>query len=150
MKFFKCGKCQTQYKIDETKITNSQAVLTCSKCGAKNLIKFGVRLQIISKDEKGLEHKEVITLKDGSNIIGRKSQSASADILLNDEFVSRKHAAVHIEKKDGKIFISIEDLNSSNGTLNKDRKKLNPGKRYPILPGSPYFIGNSTITLFNN
>jgi predicted Zn finger-like uncharacterized protein len=149
MKNFKCGNCKTLYSIDESKIAQSQAVFTCKNCGAKNQIKFGIRIQIQYADKDGKTVKNLFQLKEGVNTIGRKSNKPVADILIDDDFVSRKHVAVYLEKKDNKLFIFLEDLNSSNGTFNAENQRLEPGKKYPMPTGKMYRVGNSSISLFN-
>lgn len=149
MKNFKCGNCKTVYSIDDSKITQSQAVFTCKKCGAKNQIKFGIRIQIQYSDKGGKLIKNLFQLKEGVNTIGRKANTPVADILIEDDYVSRKHVAVYLEKKDNKLFIYLEDLSSSNGTFNADNQRLEAGKKYPMPAGKIYRIGNSNISLFN-
>jgi predicted Zn finger-like uncharacterized protein len=142
MKYFKCGQCQTPYKIDETKIATTQVVVTCTKCGAKNVLRFGPVLVAQSKDKV-----QQFNLKMGTNILGRLSKTPEADLLIDDEYVSRKHAAVNIENRDNKVFISIEDNSSLNGTFNKNKVRLKSGLKYPFLPDDYFIMGLTKLTL---
>ena len=142
MKYFKCGQCQTPYKIDETKITSNQAIVVCNQCSAKNVIRFGPILIAQNKDKI-----QQFNLKVGANSIGRKSKTSESDFLVEDEFVSRKHAVVHIENRDNKIFVSIEDLGSLNGTFNKSKVKLKPGLKYPFSQDDFIIIGLTKLSI---
>jgi len=142
MKYFKCGKCQTPYKIDESKVTTTQLVVTCTNCSSKNIIRFGPILVAQSKEKV-----KQFSLKEGVNTLGRNAKNPVADILIDDEFVSRKHAALQIENRDNKIFISIEDSGSLNGTFNKNKVRLKTGLKYPFLPDDYIIIGLTKLTL---
>ncbi|HCY43691.1 MAG TPA: hypothetical protein DHV48_20550 [Prolixibacteraceae bacterium] len=142
MKYFKCGQCQTPYKIDETKIKTVQIFVTCANCGAKNVLHQGPILVAQSKDKT-----QQFSLKPGANSLGRKSKKPEADILIDDEFVSRKHASIWIENRDNKMFVGLEDQSSLNGTYNKNKVKLKPGLKYPFLPGDYFIVGLTKLTL---
>lgn len=142
MKYFKCGKCQLPYKIDETKLDSTKVLVTCTSCGARNAIQFGPMLVAQSK-----ELRQQFSLKEGVNTIGRKSNTPSADCLIEDQYVSRNHAALHIEHRDNKIFVSIEDRESLNGTFNKNKVKLKKGLKYPFLPDDYIIVGLTKLTL---
>jgi hypothetical protein len=86
-------------------------------------------------------------LKVGINFIGRKSANPSSDFLIDDEFVSRKHAIIHVENRDNKLFISIEDAGSLNGTFNKNKVKFKPGLKYPFLQEDYVIIGLTKLSL---
>lgn len=144
MKYFKCGKCQTPYKIDETKFQAAQITVTCNTCGTKNLIKLGP--QLIARFQDGKVRSFSLNL--GENPIGRKSESSTeAGIFLEDEFVSRNHAVIHLEQKENKIFCTIEDKQSTNGTYNSQKIKLKPGLKYPFLPENYFVIGLTKLTI---
>ena len=49
-------------------------------------------------------------LKEGESVVGR---SKDADILVNDEGISRYHFKIHVKDK----LATLEDLNSTNGTF---------------------------------
>lgn len=145
MKYFKCGQCQATYKIDETKVTSTQAVVVCVECNSKNVIRFGPILVCQSKEKI-----QQFNLKVGQNTIGRKSANPISDFLIEDDFVSRKHAVIHVENHDNKIFISVEDFGSLNGTFNKNKIKFKPGLKYPFLQGDYIIIGLTKLSLKNN
>ena len=86
-------------------------------------------------------------LKEGVNIIGRKSQKPEAEFIIDDEFVSRKHSVIHIENINDKLYAGIEDASSLNGTFNKNKVRLKPKLKYPFLPGDYYIIGLTKLTL---
>ena len=142
MKYFKCGQCQATYKIDETKVNSTKAEVICVECNAKNVIRFGPIL-VCQNKEKILQ----FNLKVGINFIGRKSANPSSDFLIDDEFVSRKHAIIHVENRDNKLFISIEDAGSLNGTFNKNKVKFKPGLKYPFLQEDYIIIGLTKLSL---
>jgi hypothetical protein len=73
--------------------------------------------------------------------------SQDASIQVDDEYVSRKHATLHIEERDGKMYFSVEDLKSTNGTFDKNKKKLKPGLKYPFLPDDYFIIGLTKISI---
>ena len=69
-------------------------------------------------------------------IIGRKAIDPSADIVLNDGFISRRHA--EIVYKDGSYM--IRDLGSTNGTT-LDGKMVNDMKHNLLKPDSVIGLG---------
>jgi hypothetical protein len=142
MKYFKCGNCQKAYKIDETKIQSSIVIVECSSCKAKNSVRFGPVL--VAQSNEGVKQ---FSLKIGENTLGRKSDSAKANFLINDEFVSRNHASVFIEEKDGKLFAFISDNNSLNGTFNQKKARLKSGLKYPLTPKDYYIAGLTKLFL---
>jgi predicted Zn finger-like uncharacterized protein len=145
MKYFKCGNCQSPYKIDETQIRTTQIQIVCPKCSTKNLLHFGPVLVFQSRDKISK-----VNLKEGEQIIGRKtSKSNGAHILVEDEFVSREHVCISIQKKEGKIYFYIQDMGSSNGTFNKHKQRLKTGLRYAFLPDDYFVIGLTKISLQN-
>lgn len=136
MKYFKCGKCSKEYKIDNANIQSNSIVVTCSVCNAKNVVRFGPVLIAQSK-----ESTRQYPLNLGDNSIGRKSESGTSRIQIEDKFVSRNHANITLEEKDKKLFFFITDVNSKNGTHNKAKVKLKPELKYPITLNDYYVIG---------
>jgi len=142
MKYFKCGKCQEPYKVDETKITGLQALITCIKCEAKNVIEMGPILITQSKDANSK-----FRLKMGPNTIGRKAATKNSEIQLDDEYVSKLHATILLENIDNKLFISIIDNGSTNGTFTKTKVKLKTGLKYRFLQDEYFIIGLTKLIL---
>jgi len=142
MKYFKCGNCQTPYKIDETKINNTQINVKCNKCSANNIVRLGPVLVAQKKD--GVQQ---YNLKIGENILGRKSKAPEASIVINDDYVSRKHAVIQLENIDNKLFISFKDLGSLNGSFNKNKIRLKSNLKYPFLSDDYFIIGLTKLTI---
>jgi hypothetical protein len=145
MKYFKCGKCQKSYKIDETRLTNSKITVKCTECGAGNVLRFGAILVVQTKS--GVKQFE---LKMGVNPLGRKSDSSDANIQLEDQFVSRRHAEIHLEERDNKLFVFITDKESLNGTFNKMKARLKTNLKYPITANDYYIVGLTKLSIKYN
>lgn len=142
MKYFKCGNCQKPYKIDETKVTSSRLVVQCIDCKAQNAIRFGPILVAQTKDSI-----KKYSLKIGANTLGRKSSTGDVDIMLDDKFVSRSHATITLEEKDGKLFVFISDNQSLNGTFNPQKAKLKANLKYPLTTNDYYIVGLTKLSL---
>ncbi len=143
MKYFKCGKCQTPFKVDETTIKAPVLSVVCKSCETKNTLRFGGFLIIQNKTET-----KQIPLKIGEFLLGRKNTNNLGDFLyLDDEFVSRNHCMVSIVQKEGKFSILIEDLNSTNGTFNSKKVKLKPGIKHAFHKDDYFIAGLTKISI---
>jgi pSer/pThr/pTyr-binding forkhead associated (FHA) protein len=142
MKFFKCGKCQTPYKFDENVINNSTITVKCNKCGANNTIRLGPILIIQTKDST-----KRINLTLGENSIGRNAKNKESKILIDDQYVSRKHATIYVELIDQKLFFYMEDHGSLNGTFNKTKTRIKPNLKYPFTKDDYFVIGLTKLTV---
>src|SRR5712692_865516 len=76
-----------------------------------------------------------LPLQEGENVLGR---DATADVLIDDTTVSRKHASITI--RDGAV--TIEDLSSKNGTFLDSVKLTEPA---PIHDGQTIVLGDASI-----
>jgi hypothetical protein len=142
MKYFKCGKCGQAYKIDPTLLKTTQVVIQCSHCKAKNIIRLGYSLVAVHQGKI-----QQFVLKPGANSIGRATNGSKPDINLNDDYVSRNHSAVYLEEKEGKVYVTIEDKNSTNGTFNSKKQKLKPDLKYAFLPDAFFIVGLTRLSL---
>jgi hypothetical protein len=142
MKYFKCGNCQKAYKIDESKVNSNVVIITCSECNSKNSVRFGPVL--VAQNQAGVKQ---FNLKMGENKIGRKVDKSEIAIQINDKYVSREHASVFIEEKEGRLFAFITDNKSTNGTFNQKKARLKPGLKYPVTSKDFYISGLTKLTL---
>lgn len=139
MKYFKCGNCKKTYKLDDAQVVSNLIVVNCTSCGAKNALRFGPIL-VAQTNETAKQ----IPIKSGENKIGRNK---SLEVALNDDYVSRDHASVFMEEKEGKLFFFIKDNGSSNGTFNQSKMKLKPGLKYPFTSKDFYIVGLTKLSL---
>ena len=92
--------------------------------------------------QRGQKPKAEYALFDGPNFVGRADEKP-VDVDLEDQeppdrvWSSRQHACIHWE--DGQL--SIEDLNSSNGTF-VNRARIYPGTKKPLSLNDVIQIGN--------
>lgn len=100
------------------------------------------KLVVIRGQQKGLEY----ILNYGKNMIGR-TDTRPVDIDLENQedpkkvWVSRQHATILVDDS-----ISIEDLNSSNGTY-VNRERIFPGQKVTIKAGDIIQIGSVLLKL---
>ena len=91
---------------------------------------------------RGQKPKAEYPLFEGPNFVGRADEKP-VDVDLEDQeppdrvWSSRQHACIHFE--DGQL--SIEDLNSSNGTF-VNRARIYPGTKKPLSVNDVIQIGN--------
>ncbi len=93
------------------------------------------KLICIKGDNRGDE----FPLTEGTNVIGR---APSCTVTLFDKKCSREHCHVH---KKGRYY-SVEDLDSTNGTL-LNGKKLPPGKNASMKMDDQLRIGKTVLQL---
>lgn len=101
-----------------------------------------IKLIVVRGHKKEIEYR----LISGRNLIGR-TDTKPVDINLdlqedpNKVWVSRQHAVIYVAES-----ISIEDLNSSNGTY-VNRERIFPGQKKIIKPGDMIQIGSVLLKL---
>ena len=83
----------------------------------------------------------------GKNTLGRKSESSEAEFQIDDPHVSRIHLEVSLEENESKLFITLEDKGSLNGTFNKNKLRLRPSQKYPFQKDDFVIVGLSKVTL---
>lgn len=93
------------------------------------------KLICIKGDNRGDE----FALAEGTNVIGR---APSCTVTLFDKKCSREHCHIH---KRGRYY-SVEDLESTNGTL-LNGKKLSPGKNVTMNMDDQLRIGKTVLQL---
>jgi hypothetical protein len=142
MKYFKCGKCGQAYKIDPALLKTVQVVVQCTHCKAKNIIRAGYTLVAVHEGKI-----QQFMLKPGENSIGRASNNSKSDINLNDEYVSRSHGSINLEEKEGKVYVTIEDKKSTNGTFNAKKERIKPDLKYAFLQDAYFIVGLTRLSI---
>jgi two-component system, OmpR family, response regulator QseB len=90
---------------------------------------------VVEKNSSG-ESGKTFTLGKDVVVLGRATPGGSADIVLHDDYVSKKHAEIRCE---GNHFAVI-DTNSKNGTQVEGRK-IQPGIAHSLKHNSTIGIG---------
>lgn len=159
MKRVRCPKCEEYLTFDETKYSDGQSlVFVCEHCDKQFSIRIGKSKmksarkdetveveEEISKAEFGyltvienvFGYKQVLLLKEGDNIIGRRcvGTTINAPIETGDMSMDRRHCIINVKKnKSGLLIHTLRDALSLTGTFlmneilqDKDRIRLNDG-----------------------
>ncbi len=157
MKRVMCPKCDNFITFDETKYSEGQSlVFVCDKCQKQFRIRIGKSpLRELRKNENPeadmnqsdfgnivvvenvFGYKQVITLQEGDNIIGRKSKGTviNCPIETSDPSMDRIHCIIHVKKdKNGSLIYTLRDAPSITGTFymnsilgDKDRVRMEDG-----------------------
>ena len=102
------------------------------------------------------EDEENITfeLKEGKNIIGRPTKFFSPDVLLNDEYVSRRHAVITAKLNQFNVYeyYIADNPEVNDGKESKNGTYLNGNKEritYPvrIIDGDTIQVGRTKLVL---
>ena len=175
MKRVRCPKCDNFILFDETKYKEGQAlVFVCNACQKQFSIRLGVsKLRatqqeenksaspapeeessygFISVVENTFAYRQVLPLKLGDNLIGRRNKGTEVDIPIetNDPSMDRRHCYINVSRnKRGEIIYTLRDNNSLCGTfLNNDI--LGSKDRVRISDGAIITLGATTIILHDN
>lgn len=157
MKRVLCPKCDNYITYDETKYKEGQSlVFVCEHCKKQFGIRIGKsRLRATRKEENSEEmieqnslgsvivienvfgFKQILSLHEGDNIIGRRCQGTDIDapIETSDMSMDRKHCIINVKRgRQSEIFYTLRDNQSLTGTFlmneilrDKDRVHLEDG-----------------------
>lgn len=157
MKRILCPKCDNYITFDETLYSEGQTlVFICEHCKKQFSIRIGkAKLKATRKDEVLDEqansqdygsvvvienvfgYKQVLPLKEGDNVIGRRNKGTDVDVSIetSDPSMDRKHCVLNVQKnKSGDIIYTLRDNDSITGTFlmneilgNKDRVRVEEG-----------------------
>lgn len=170
MKRVRCPKCDNYIPFDETKYAEGQSlVFVCDNCKKQFSIRIGkVKLNVDnqreeSADEKGetddwgnvivienvFGYKQVFSLHEGDNVIGRRNKGTEADIQVetNDPSMDRRHCILNVKRnKVGEIVYTLRDNDSITGTFLKN-EILGPKDRVCLEDGAVFTLGATTLIL---
>ena len=170
MKRVRCPKCDNYIQFDETKYEEGQSlVFICDNCKKQFSIRLGRsklnaanRRQEVIDETEGTEnfgnivvienvfaYKQVLPLKEGDNIIGRRSKGNDIEIPIetNDPSMDRRHCILNVKRnKQGKVVYTLRDNDSITGTF-LFNDILGPKDRLRIENGAIVTLGATTFIL---
>lgn len=170
MKRVRCPKCDNYIQFDETKYEEGQSlVFVCDQCKKQFGIRIGKsklnaanRRQEVVDETDGIKDygnivvvenvfafKQVLPLKEGDNVIGRRSKGTEVDIPIetNDPSLDRRHCVINVRrKKSGEIVYTLRDNDSVTGTFLMN-ELLGPKDRIRIEGGAIITLGATTLIL---
>lgn len=169
MKRILCPKCENYISFDETKYGEGQSlVFVCEHCNKQFSIRLGKsKVKAIRKEEHLEEEanreefgcimvienvfgfKQMIPLKEGDNIIGRRCVGTvvHAPIECSDMSMDRRHCIIHVKRnKEDKLIYTLRDAPSLTGTFLMN-ELLNDKDRILVEDGAIVTIGATTFIL---
>lgn len=169
MKRILCPKCDNYITFDETKYTEGQSlVFICEHCKKQFSIRIGkVKLKATRKEEVIDEqansqdfgsivvienvfgYKQVLPLKEGDNVIGRRNKGTEVDVSIEtaDPSMDRKHCILNVRcNKQGEVIYTLRDNQSITGTFLMN-EILGDKERVRIEEGSIITLGATTLIL---
>lgn len=171
MKRVRCPKCDNYLYFDETKYEKGQSlVFECGDCGKQFSIRLGKsEVKKLRKEESLDEHtetyqekygcitvienvfgfKQVIPLKEGENLIGRRcvGSNINTPIETADTSMDRRHCIIHVKVVgEGEIIYTLKDASSLTGTFLRN-EILGPKEAVRIEDGAVITIGATTFIL---
>lgn len=157
MKRVRCPKCDTFITFDETQyVDGQQLVFQCESCRKQFAIRLGVsKLRATQKEEQLDEqagaqeqgsivvvenvfhYKQVLPLRMGDNVIGRKVLGTNINTPIDtvDPSIDTRHCIIRVQhNKRGELQYILRDAPSGTGTFymnsilsNQDRIRLSEG-----------------------
>ena len=145
MKRVLCPKCDNYITFDETKYTEGQSlVFICEHCKKQFSIRIGKSKLKATRKEEVLDeqannedfgsivvvenvfgYKQVLPLKEGDNLIGRRSKGTDVDISIetSDPSMDRRHCVINVKRnKQGELIYTLRDNQSITGTSQNRRR----------------------------
>ena len=169
MKRILCPKCDNYITFDETQYTEGQSlVFICEHCKKQFSIRIGrTKLKATRKEEVLDEqqnsqdfgsivvienvfgYKQVLPLKEGDNIIGRRNKGTEVDVSIetSDPSMDRKHCILNVRRnKQGEVIYTLRDNESITGTI-LINEILGDKDRIRIEDGAIFTLGATTLIL---
>lgn len=169
MKRILCPKCDNYITFDETQYSEGQSlVFICEHCKKQFSIRIGkVKLKATRKEEVLDEqensrdwgsivvvenvfgYKQVLPLKEGDNVIGRRNKGTEVDVSIetSDPSMDRKHCVLNVRcNKQGEVIYTLRDNQSITGTFLMN-EILGDKDRVRIEEGAIITLGATTLIL---
>ena len=169
MKRILCPKCDNYITFDETQYSEGQSlVFICEHCKKQFSIRIGkAKLKATRKEEVLDEqansqdygsvvvvenvfgYKQVLPLKEGDNVIGRRNKGTEVDVSIetSDPSMDRKHCVLNVRiNKQGEVIYTLRDNQSITGTFLMN-EILGDRDRVRIEEGAIITLGATTLML---
>lgn len=169
MKRVRCPKCEHYIIFDDTNYTDGdRLVFECPDCGKQFAIRIGVsKLHRSQKEcaenpdvqqsdcgqivviENVFHFKQVLPLRMGDNVIGRRSRDGRINCPIEtvDPSVDMHHCVINVSRdKHGDLKYTLRDGPSNTGTF-VDNEILGDRERRVISDGTLFTIGATSIIL---
>ena len=169
MKRILCPKCDNYITFDENKYSEGQSlVFICEHCKKQFSIRIGKSKLKATRKEEVLDEqensrdcgsvvvvenvfgfKQVLPLKEGDNVIGRRNKGTEVDVSIEtaDPSMDRRHCVINVRKnKQGRLVYTLRDNQSVTGTFLMN-EILGEKDRVRIEEGSIITLGATTLIL---
>ncbi|MGP1436364.1 MAG: FHA domain-containing protein [Phocaeicola sp.] len=169
MKRVRCPKCDNYIMFDETKYIEGQSLIfVCDNCHKEFKIRIGKSpVKPLQRDDHPDEEankndfgsivvlkndfafKQVLPLKEGDNMIGKRVRTIKLDVPIesNDPSLDRQHCIINVKvNKTGKVVYTLRDNDSLTGTFLMNEEVLEKECRI-IDDGAIINLGATTIIL---
>lgn len=167
MKRIMCPKCENYLTFDETQYTEGQSlVFICEHCKKQFSIRIG-KTRLKSKDRNENEvasdeyghitvienvfgYKQIFSLREGDNIIGRRctGNNITIPIETSDMSMDRRHCIINVKRnKQGALVFTLRDNPSLTGTFLQN-EILEDKDRIRIEDGAIITIGATTFIFY--
>lgn len=169
MKRILCPKCDNYITFDETKYSEGQSlVFICEHCKKQFSIRIGKSKLKATRKEEVLDeqensrdcgsvvvvenvfgYKQVLPLKEGDNVIGRRNKGTEVDVSIEtaDPSMDRRHCIINVRRnKQGQLVYTLRDNQSVTGTFLMN-EILSDKDRVRIEEGAVITLGATTLIL---
>ena len=169
MKRILCPKCDNYITFDETKYSEGQSlVFICEHCKKQFSIRIGKSKLRATRKEEVLDEqensrdfrsvvvvenvfgfKQVLPLKEGDNVIGRRNKGTEVDVSIEtaDPSMDRRHCVINVRRnKQGQLIYTLRDNQSVTGTFLMN-EILGDKDRVRIEEGAIITLGATTLIL---
>lgn len=169
MKRIRCPKCESYLTFDETKYTEGQSlVFVCEQCKKQFSIRLGKTKMKVPQKEEQLDEtefkeafgsitvienvfgfKQVLPLKEGDNVIGRRCVGTIVNVPIesSDMSMDRRHCIINVKRKGQEALVyTLRDAPSLTGTF-LNNEILADKDRICIEDGAIVTIGATTFIL---
>ncbi|MBO5250912.1 MAG: FHA domain-containing protein [Bacteroidaceae bacterium] len=169
MKRILCPKCDNYITFDETKYSEGQSlVFICEHCKKQFSIRIGKSKLKATRKEEVLDeqansqdygsivvvenvfgYKQVLPLKEGDNVIGRRNKGTEVDVSIEtaDPSMDRRHCIIHVQRnKQGNLVYTLRDNQSITGTFLMN-ELLGAKDKVRIEEGAVITLGATTLIL---